>query len=640
MAGAGKPGPPGDEARKKVIIDTDPGIDDAMAIFVALRSPELEVLGLTTTFGNVHTALATRNALHLLEAVGRTDIPVAEGSHVTIKVSSTPTHLFFFIHREVNITISAVELDPSFPKKIGQIIILGGAYSVNGNVNPAAEANIFGDPDAADIVFTCGADILAVGLNVTHQVVLTDADREKLEQCDSKYARYLCKIMGIYFDYHKDAYFIKGFYILVTVSCKESRIFRRVYLHDPTTLIAAVNPSLLTYTEGIVRVQTVGITRGLTVFDNTKKRYAEVTPWTGKSTVKVAVTVDAPAVVELMMQRLIRQLVFIISLKSRTLSLSLDIAKLGLQSMAAAVPRKKLIIDTDPGIDDAMAIFVALRSPELEVLGLTTTFGNVHTPLATRNALHLVRSILFLPLETVGRTDVPVAEGSHVPIKKATKIRIASSCHGSDGLGNQNFPAPVTKPVGQSAAAFLVEQATLHPGQVTVVALGPLTNLAQALELDPSFAKKIRQIVILGGTYSVNGNINPAAESNLNDWHGLADADREKLEQSDSKYARYLGKILRHYFDYHRDVYLRKGVYLHDPTALLAAVDPSLMTYTEGVVRVQTVGITKGLTVFNHTKKRYAAITAWSGLPTVKIAVTVDAPAVVEMMMQRLTTDD
>ncbi|CAL4977179.1 unnamed protein product [Urochloa decumbens] len=242
---------PAEGTRKKVIIDTDPGIDDAMAIFVALRSPELQVLGLTTTFGNVHTALATRNALHLLEAVGRTDIPVAEGSHVTIKKASK-LRIASFVHgsdglgnqdfpapatKPIDQTAAAflvdqanlypgqvtvvalgpltnlalaVELDPSFPKKIGQIIILGGAYSVNGNVNPAAEANIFGDPDAADIVFTCGADILAVGLNVTHQVVLTDADREKLEQCNSKYARYLCKIMGIYFDYHKDAYFIKG----------------------------------------------------------------------------------------------------------------------------------------------------------------------------------------------------------------------------------------------------------------------------------------------------------------------------------------------------------------------------------------------------------------------------------------------
>ncbi|OEL14260.1 hypothetical protein BAE44_0024725 [Dichanthelium oligosanthes] len=81
-------------------------------------------------------------------------------------------------------------------------------------------------------------------------------------------------------------------------------------------------------------------------------------------------------------------------------------------------------------------------------------------------------------------------------------------------------------------------------------------------------------------------------------------------------------------------------VYLHDPTALLAAVNPSLMTFAEGVVRVQTAGITKGLTLFNSAKKRYVGMTAWSGMPTVKVAVTIDAPAVVELMMQRLITDD
>jgi len=325
-------------------------------------------------------------------------------------------------------------------------------------------------------------------------------------------------------------------------------------------------------------------------------------------------------------------------------------------SMAAVTKRKKVIIDTDPGIDDAMAIFVALRSPELEVVGLTTIFGNVYTALATRNALHL--------LETAGRTDIPVAEGSHVTIKKATKLRIASFVHGSDGLGNQNFPPPAGKAVDQSAAAFLVEQANLYPGQVTVVALGPLTNLALAVELDPSFPKKIGQIIILGGAYSVNGNVNPAAEANIfgdpdaadivftcgadilaigiNITHQviLSDVDRKKLEQSDSKYARYLSKILGLYYDYHMDAYSTTGVYLHDPTTLLAAVDPSLMTYTEGVVRVQTDGITKGLTVFDNTKKTYGEITEWCGKPTVKVAVTVDAPAVVELIMQRLLTDD
>ncbi|KAI4983680.1 hypothetical protein ZWY2020_025546 [Hordeum vulgare] len=107
-----------------------------------------------------------------------------------------------------------------------------------------------------------------------------------------------------------------------------------------------------------------------------------------------------------------------------------------------------------------MAIFVALRSPELEVVGLTTIFGNVYTALATRNALHL--------LETAGRTDIPVTEGSHVTqgtlnplhhvcINKATKLRIASLVHGSDGLGNQNFHPPAGKAVEQSVAAFFVE---------------------------------------------------------------------------------------------------------------------------------------------------------------------------------------
>ncbi|KAF5956323.1 hypothetical protein HYC85_003548 [Camellia sinensis] len=167
--------------------------------------------------------------------------------------------------------------------------------------------------------------------------------------------------------------------------------------------------------------------------------------------------------------------------------------------------------------DDAMAIFVALRSPEVEVIGLTTIYGNVYTTLATRNALHL--------LEVAGRTDIPVAEGSHVTITKGTKLRIADFVHGADGLGNQNFPPPEGKPIEQSAAAFLVQQANLYPGKVTVVALGPLTNIAlvayrvyrliQAIQLDPAFAKIIGQIVVLGGAFAVNGNVNPAAEANI-----------------------------------------------------------------------------------------------------------------------------
>ncbi|KAJ6418964.1 hypothetical protein OIU84_029127 [Salix udensis] len=317
----------------------------------------------------------------------------------------------------------------------------------------------------------------------------------------------------------------------------------------------------------------------------------------------------------------------------------------------AAEP-KKIIIDTDPGIDDAMAIFLALRSPEVEVIGLTTIYGNVYTTLATRNALHL--------LEVAGRTDIPVAEGSHVTITKGTKLRIADFVHGADGLGNQNFDPPKGKPIEQSAAAFLVEQAKLHPGKVTVVALGPLTNIALAIELDPEFCKNIRQIVLLGGAFSVNGNVNPASEANIfgdpeaadivftcgadilavgiNVTHQvvLTDADRNKLMQSNGKFAQYLCKILEVYFSYHQEAYSMGGVYLHDPTALLAAVNPSLLTYTEGAVRVQTTGITRGLTLLYNKQKRFGEVTEWTDKPTIKVAVTVDAPTVIKLLMERL----
>ncbi|KAJ0921391.1 putative inosine/uridine-preferring nucleoside hydrolase domain, ribonucleoside hydrolase [Helianthus annuus] len=180
------------------------------------------------------------------------------------------------------IGLNAIELDPAFTKNIGQIVLLGGAFLVNGNVNPASEANIFGDPEAADIVFTCGADV-----GYWAQCYSSNHDRDILAESDGIFAKYLSKILEFYFSYHRDAYNMKG-----------------VYLHDPTTILAAVNPSLMTYMEGVIRVQTTGITRGLSLFFNKQKRFNEETEWCNKPTVKVAVTVDAPEVVKLVMQRL------------------------------------------------------------------------------------------------------------------------------------------------------------------------------------------------------------------------------------------------------------------------------------------------------------------------------------------------
>ncbi|KAK8459411.1 hypothetical protein SEVIR_2G138600v4 [Setaria viridis] len=167
---------------------------------------------------------------------------------------------------------------------------------------------------------------------------------------------------------------------------------------------------------------------------------------------------------------------------------------------------QKIIIDTDPGIDDSVAIMMAFQSPGVQVLGLTTIFGNCTTEHATRNALILC--------EKAGHPEVPVAEGSHEPLKGG-KPKVAAFVHGSDGLGNIELPDPTIKKVEQSAAEFLVDKVSQFPGEVSVLALGPLTNLALAIKKDPSFVKNVRKIVVLGGAFFSAGNATPSAEANV-----------------------------------------------------------------------------------------------------------------------------
>ncbi|URD84756.1 Inosine-uridine preferring nucleoside hydrolase [Musa troglodytarum] len=190
----------------------------------------------------------------------------------------------------------------------------------------------------------------------------------------------------------------------------------------------------------------------------------------------------------------------------------------------------KVIIDTDPGIDDSMTILMAFQLPEIEILGLTTIFGNVGTEDATRNALLLC--------EIAGHPQVPVAEGSLEPLKVAIVLvddclylmhdsitrlprmireepSIVDFIHGSDGLGNIFLPPPVGKKMDKNASEFLVEMVSQYPGDVTILALGPLTNLALAIKRDPCFASKVKKIVILGGAFFTAGNVNPAAEANV-----------------------------------------------------------------------------------------------------------------------------
>ncbi|KAF8403256.1 hypothetical protein HHK36_011357 [Tetracentron sinense] len=319
---------------------------------------------------------------------------------------------------------------------------------------------------------------------------------------------------------------------------------------------------------------------------------------------------------------------------------------------------EKIIIDTDPGIDDSIAILMAFQTPELEVLGLTTIFGNVSTEDATRNALLLC--------EIAERRDIPVAEGSHEPLKGGKQCG-ADFIHGSDGLGNIFLPPPKEKKIERSASEFLVDKVSEYHGEVSILALGPLTNLALAIRRDPSFASKVKRIVILGGAFLTLGNINPAAEANLQvakeeigsssvlQIYGdpeaadvvftcgadivvvginittqvkLTDADLSELKDSRGRHAQFLCNVCKFYRDWHvqsEDIY---GIILHDPVSFVALVRPDLFTYKKGVVRVETQGICLGYTLMDQGLKKWNSNNPWSGYSPVSVAWTVNVDEV------------
>ena len=169
-----------------------------------------------------------------------------------------------------------------------------------------------------------------------------------------------------------------------------------------------------------------------------------------------------------------------------------------------AVP---VVIDTDPGVDDAVALWWALTSPALDVVALTAVHGNVNVELAAANAARI--------LHAAGRPDVPVAVGEATAIGLAPVQEKPAWIHGADGLGDVGLePAPFG-PVDESAAALLARVVHERPGEVAVVALGPLSNLAAVIRSDPAWAAAVGQLVVMGGSVAVGGNATPAAEANI-----------------------------------------------------------------------------------------------------------------------------
>ena len=167
---------------------------------------------------------------------------------------------------------------------------------------------------------------------------------------------------------------------------------------------------------------------------------------------------------------------------------------------------RKIIIDTDPGQDDAVAILLALASPELDVLGITTVAGNVPLSLTSRNAR--------IVCELAGRPDIPVYAGCEAPLVRP--LVTAEYVHGKSGLDGIVLPDPKMALTDGHAVDFLIETLRKEtPGSVTLCPIGPLTNIATALRQAPDIAPRIAEIVLMGGAYFEVGNVTPAAEFNI-----------------------------------------------------------------------------------------------------------------------------
>ena len=271
----------------------------------------------------------------------------------------------------------------------------------------------------------------------------------------------------------------------------------------------------------------------------------------------------------------------------------------------------KLIIDTDPGIDDAMALFYAIADPAIDLLALTTVFGNVTTAQATRNALFL--------LKTAG-VDVPVAQGLSQP-RKFPAFLPSAHVHGSEGFGTLQVPKQMAQVIPQSAPEFLVRMARKHKGELVLSAIGPLTNVAAALDIDPEFCRNLKRIVIMGGSLGAGGNITSVAEANIyHDPHaadfvfrkgcnitlvGLDVTNRvicprsyfAKLAEQSPKLGGLLHKMADFYIDFYETVGTFEGCGMHDPSALIACSAPDLFVTEEHKLRVICSGDRSGETV-------------------------------------------
>jgi purine nucleosidase len=304
----------------------------------------------------------------------------------------------------------------------------------------------------------------------------------------------------------------------------------------------------------------------------------------------------------------------------------------------------RIILDTDPGIDDALAILLALASPEIDLAALTVVGGNCSLTAATRNALDV--------LALANAAHIPVAAGVTRPLLRPPLF--APETHGSGGLGYASLPPTPTSPVDEHAIDMLIRELLAAPGEVTLVAVGPLTNVALALRKEPRIIQAVRQVIIMGGALQAAGNVTPLAEFNIYaDPHAahivlhsgmpivllpwditqhvqLTQADIDRLLRTTSPITSFIAEATRFYVEFHLQHFGFAGCSINDPAALALVFLPDMARLQPVFVDVEIASeMTLGKTVADF-------MNVTGNPPNVHAVTEFDTPRFLALFLERM----
>jgi purine nucleosidase len=314
----------------------------------------------------------------------------------------------------------------------------------------------------------------------------------------------------------------------------------------------------------------------------------------------------------------------------------------------------KIVLDCDTGIDDAVAIAYALASPEAEVLGIGASFGNVEAEQAAENTLKLLR--------VAGRAEIPVALGATAPLRR--RAEYAKAVHGEDGLGNTHKPPSGLSVSGEHAADQIVRLARRYPGEVTLVPVGRLTDVALALLREPELPKLVKQVVLMGGTVVEPGNVGPVAEANIQGdpdaaslvfgapWPItmvgldvtmralLLERHLERWREADTPLTRWLLPIVRFYFEYYSYTLGRRACAMHDAVAVGVALGlvGGCERYRLPVAVVTEEGPAYGQTVVD--RRPLVSRRALAEGAHVQVMMRIDGEAFIDHIVERIASYD